>query len=156
MDEVEGLDRADAPTAAKSGRKKLAIIAAAVAVILGGGGSGAYFMLGRDEHVEAAAEDAVYVDLEPMLINIRSADGQKHFLKVHLTLATTPEAKEKIEAKMPAVIDAMQGFIRELRPEDLSGTSGMFRLKEELLVRAERSVGAGQVSDVLIQEMVQQ
>lgn len=133
-------------------RKKLAV-AAVAALALGGSTAGVLYY---ERHKTTAAPESAYVDIPAMLINIRSADGRQHFLKVRLTLEVSPDAKKTITDKQPAVIDAMQSFLREVRPEDLNGTAAMFRIKEELLVRANRTVGDGQVTDVLIQELVQQ
>ena len=139
------------PKLAKSRRK---IMIAVVAVLLLAAGAAGIFIFERNR--ATAAPESAYVEIPAMLINIRSADGRQHFLKVRLTLEVAPEAKQRIQDKLPAVVDAMQGFLREVRPEDLNGTAAMFRIKEELLVRANRSAGEGQVTDVLIQELVQQ
>lgn len=159
MDDVESgnaLVEVDEQPVAKKPKSKKLLIGAAGAVLLALVGVGATVMLGGGEKTEEHAEASEYVEVPAMLINIRSADGRQRFLKVRLTLETTHEAKEEITAKMPAVIDSMQNFLRELRPEDLSGSSAMFRMKEELLVRASQTVGPDQVTNVLIQEMVQQ
>lgn len=154
-DNVDGVAAATPPK--KKLSKKMLIIGGAVLLAIGGT-TASVLLLGDGEeaHEPAEAEHVEYVEIPSMLINIRSADGRQRFLKVRLTLETTPEAKEELTAKLPSVIDAMQTFLRELRPEDLASSAGMFRIKEELLVRADRTVGHGQVSDVLIQELVQQ
>lgn len=54
------------------------------------------------------------------------------------------------------MLDSFQPFLRELRPEDLSGSAAVFRIKEEMMVRATATLGAGQVKDILIQDLVQQ
>lgn len=134
------------------GRRKIVI--AAVAILLLAAGAAGIFVFERNRTTAAPA--SAYVEIPAMLINVQSADGRQHFLKVRLTLEVAPEAKQRIQDKLPAVVDSMQSFLREVRPEDLSGTAAMFRIKEELLVRANRSAGEGQVSDVLIQELIQQ
>lgn len=147
------------PQEGRSKKKLLLAAAGAAALLLAGAGVGAWhFWLSPAESGASSEqrEDAAYVEVPELLINLRSADGRTRFLKVRLVLETAPEMAESIGPRMPAVVDAMQMFLRELRPEDLAGSSALFRLKEELLVRANRSVGAGQVSDVLIQELVQQ
>ena len=61
-----------------------------------------------------------------------------------------------VPAELPLVLDSFQPFLRELRPEDLSGSAAVFRIKEEMMVRATATLGAGQVKDILIQDLVQQ
>ena len=45
---------------------------------------------------------------------------------------------------------------RELRKEDLNGSQGVFRLKEELLMRINSSAAPIKVNDVLFKEMLVQ
>lgn len=160
----------DKPVAAEKparNKKKIAIIGAAAALLLIGGGGAGYAFLGSDGEAaepETAAhgdgegsDPATFVDIPPMTVNLRSADGTPRFLRVHLMLVpSSADRQEAITQKLPLIIDAYQPFLRELRPEDLGGSAAAFRLKEEMLVRANQEVGEGAVADVLIQDLVQQ
>ena len=42
---------------------------------------------------------------------------------------------EAIKPTMPRVTDIFQTYLRELRPSDLNGSAGLFRLQEELTKR---------------------
>ena len=53
-------------------------------------------------------------------------------------------------------MDNFQVYLRELRPEELSGTKGIFRLKEELLVRVNNAVHPARVYDILFKEILVQ
>ncbi|MBN8811276.1 MULTISPECIES: flagellar basal body-associated FliL family protein [Sphingomonas] len=176
----EGAEAAK-PAEPKS-RKKLILIGAAAAVLLLGGGGGAAFMLsgsgakaegakdahgGAKEaaasgggHGEAAAGDAgkgAFVDVPAMLVNLRSPDGQARFLRIHFMIVPGDGiAPDGLKEKLPLVLDSFQPFLRELRPEDLSGSAAVFRIKEEMMVRATATLGEGQVKDILIQDLVQQ
>jgi flagellar FliL protein len=100
---------------------------------------------------------AAYVDVPAMVVNLRGSDGAARFLKLRFMLVpASPATADAIKAKLPLVLDAYQPFLRELRPEDLAGSAAVFRIKEELLLRANAAVGAGSVKDVLIQDMIQQ
>ena len=152
-----------AATAKPGGRKKM-VIGAVAALVLLGGGSGAYFFLSGDDKAdateqvaEADAEPPVFIDVPPMVVNLRSADGAARFVKLRFMLVPGPEGEAAvIEKKLPLLLDAYQPFLRELRPEDLAGSAAVFRIKEEMLVRARDVLGAGQVKDVLIQVLIQQ
>ena len=92
-----------------------------------------------------------------MVINLRSADGQQRFLKLRFVLVPAEgTAKEDVENRLPAILDSFQPFLRELRPEDLSGSAAVFRLKEEMLIRAGEAFGRGRIRDILIQDLIQQ
>lgn len=177
---VEAKD-GEAPAKGKMGKKKLLIIAGAALLVLGGGGGGAaWFLLGSDDAAaktadhEASADEGeakaegedgekkdgksgLYLDVPPLVVNLRSADGAARFLKIHFVLVPGPGSSvDKLQEKLPLVIDAYQPFLRELRPEDLNGSGAVYRVKEELLVRATQTLGPDQVKDVLIQDLVQQ
>lgn len=63
---------------------------------------------------------------------------------------------EELKKKLPILLDTFQPFLRELRPEDLSGSAALYRIKEEMLLRSTAAIGADQVEEVLIQDLVQQ
>ncbi|MBO9623753.1 MAG: flagellar basal body-associated FliL family protein [Sphingomonas sp.] len=163
-----GPDAAASDAKPKS-KKKLIVAGAAAAVLLLGGGGGAFFFLsgGGKAHAETAEAEAPaeggeagadsYYDVPALVVNLRSPDGQARFLKVHLMLVRgNGVTDEAIKAKLPAILDSYQPFLRELRPEDLAGSAAVFRIKEELLVRATQVAGSGMVKEVLIQDLVQQ
>ena len=154
-----------AAAAARPRRKKLLIIGAAAALVLVGGGTGAALLMGGGEaETEVAAhdggEDDVLnqpVDVPPLLVNLRSPDNAPHFLKVHVLLVPGPKSSaEALKNKVPVLLDVYQPFLRELRPEDLAGSAAVFRIKEQLLVRARETLGDGHVKDVLVQDLIQQ
>jgi len=55
---------------------------------------------------------------------------------------------------MPRVVDQFQGYLRELRIDDLKGSAGVIRLKEELLRRINVATAPYHVRDVLLKEMI--
>ena len=63
---------------------------------------------------------------------------------------------EELKPTMPRVTDIFQTYLRELRPSDLNGSAGMFRLKEELTRRVNVAVAPVKVSAVLFKEIVVQ
>jgi len=147
-------------TRPKGKSKRGLVIAAASALLLAGGAGPSYYFLAGDGAVieEAEAKPApTYVEVPPMTVNLRSPDGQQRFLKLRFILVPGEAGKEEeLKEKLPLILDAYQPFLRELRPEDLAGSAAVFRLKEEMVVRAAGVLGPGAVSDVLIQDLVQQ
>ena len=62
----------------------------------------------------------------------------------------------KIQPLMPRVMDAFQTYLRELRPTDLDGSAGLYRLKEELTRRVNASVAPNHITAVLFKEIIVQ
>lgn len=147
-------------------RRKLLIAAGGAALLLVAAGGGGWWMLrdgGKAEHeaapaaASADADASSYIEVPPVIVNLRSGDGQARFLKLRFILVAADAGKvESIKGRLPVVLDAMQPFLRELRPDDLAGSAAVFRIKEEMLSRTTQALGAGAVRDVLIQDLVQQ
>jgi flagellar protein FliL len=154
---------AEAIPAAK-GKLKLIIAAAGVFAILGGG-AGTWFLFFRgdghaqEKHAAAAVVKApVFMDVPDMLVNLVGSPGERvQYLKVRVVLEVKEEKQvEAIKPTMPRVTDIFQTYLRELRPTDLNGSAGLFRLKEELTRRVNLAVAPNTVSAVLFKEIVVQ
>ena len=155
----------EAPAKPKSKFSKKTIIIAAVALlVLGGGGFGGYrFMFGHGEAKaekpkEAVVKPATFVDLPDVLVNLaNSGTDRTQYLKVKVVLEL-PEADlvERIKPLMPRVMDAFQTYLRELRPTDLDGSAGLYRLKEELTRRVNAAIAPSRINAVLFKEIVVQ
>jgi flagellar protein FliL len=163
MADNEQAEGAEAPVAAAPKSKlKLIIAAAAVLVIVGGGATWFFFLRhsgGEEMHAEApAAKPPVFVEVPDMLVNLVGTPGERvQYLKVKLVLEVKEEKQvEAIKPTMPRVTDIFQTYLRELRPSDLTGSAGLFRLKEELTKRVNLAVAPSQVNAVLFKEVVVQ
>lgn len=99
---------------------------------------------------------AVFYDLPEMLVDLNSQNGRKRtFLKIRVSLElASPQDTALVESVMPRIIDNFQVYLRELRLEDLQGAAGIYRLREELLVRVNQAVRPAKVNDVLFKDML--
>lgn len=147
-------------------KKLLIIVAAALLLILGGGGAGLYFFVfaGGEEHGKAAEAgpevpptppQVAYFDIPDLIVNIQSADGTPVYLKLEVSLEVrTEEEKAGLQTLLPRIVDQFQGYLRELRPDDLKGSVGIMRVKEELLRRTNVAAAPFHVRDVLLKTMI--
>ncbi len=149
-------------------RKKLLLIA--VPVLLLAVGAGGWFsglipsLLGHKAagaKPTAAAEapkeaaSAVYVDVPPIVANLNVAGKRQTYLKLHAKLELPGHADETaVQAAMPRIMDLFQTYLRDMRPEELRGSEGSYRLREELIGRATIAVAPARVTDVLFVEML--
>ncbi|HRP12139.1 MAG TPA: flagellar basal body-associated FliL family protein [Terricaulis sp.] len=102
-------------------------------------------------------EDVTFVSLPEMLVNIVGPDGRPAYLKLKLTLeAPDAAAVAALTEGVPRVSDQFNGFLRELRTDDLAGSAGAYRLRLELLRRVNLVIAPAQVNAVLIEEMLVQ
>jgi flagellar FliL protein len=102
-------------------------------------------------------EDVIFVGLPEMLVNITGPDGRPAYLKLRLTLeAPDEEAVAALTEHVPRVSDQFNGFLRELRTDDLAGSAGAYRLRLELLRRVNLVIAPNRINAVLIEEMLVQ
>jgi flagellar protein FliL len=158
--EAEGAAEATEAPAPK-GKLKLIIAVVAVLAIAGGGATWFFFLRHSKEeaHAEAAApppKPPAYVEVPDMLVNLIGLPGERvQYLKAKIVLEVKEEKQaEAIKPSLPRVTDIFQTYIRELRPSDLNGSAGLFRLKEDLTRRVNAAVAPNQVSAVLFKEVV--
>ena len=170
--EAEGAAEGAEPKKKKLTGKKLVlfIILPLVLVLAGGGGGGAWYWMNAKKKAAELAEAAknepppppppkpsLFVDLPEMLVNLNTGTRQAAYLKMRIALEVDdPETVKKLETVMPRVLDSFQTFLRELRIDELSGSAGLYRVKEELLVRIGVVLQPLPVRDVLFKEMLVQ
>jgi flagellar FliL protein len=163
-EETEGKDGEDGE-AAPAKRKlplKLIVIAAAALLLVGGGGTAGYLFIaaGGKESKAAAApvKPVTFIDVPEVLVNLSTAGADRtQYLKVKVVLELPDAAiQPQIQTAMPRVMDAFQTYLRELRPTDLDGSAGLYRLKEELTRRVNAAISPNRVNAVLFKEIVVQ
>ena len=153
-----------------SGSKKWLFIVLILLALIIGGAAAAYFTgflnMGTTEEARdkpaplseeerAAAENATFLAMPDMIVNLSSEDGQPRYLRLKVQLELDNEAdKATVEAVMPRVIDQFQTYLRELRVRDLRGSAGIYRLQSELLSRVNSAAYPVRVQDVLFQEIL--
>jgi flagellar FliL protein len=105
--------------------------------------------------VREGPDGVTFYTLPDLVVNIQSAEGKPTFLKLKLTLETRDDSVvERLDAEGPRLQDMFQSFLRELRPEDISGSQGSFQLRMEILRRVNLILAPGKVDAVLIEEML--
>lgn len=146
-------------------RGKMLLVALPV-LLLAVGGGGAWFLglipgLGhKDAPTTAAAapaEKPVFVDMPDIVANLNAPGRRSSYIKLRskLEVARASDARALQEA-MPRLQDLFTTYLREVRPEELRGSAGTYRLREELMVRASLAAPPAKVTDVLFVELLLQ
>ncbi|HEY8609780.1 MAG TPA: flagellar basal body-associated FliL family protein [Roseomonas sp.] len=166
------------------GRRKLILLA--LPLLLGGAGAGLWFggMLpfGKSAERHAApatasegshanghdptaptsapaqpARPPVFMDMPEILTNLNVTGRRATFIRLRAKLELSGEADvAAMQAAMPRLLDLFQTYLREMRPEELRGSQGTYRLREELRNRASLAASPAKVLDVLFVEMIVQ
>ncbi len=159
-----------------SGKKIVLFIVLPLLLVIGGG-AGLYFsgildgLLGKkEEHAEEEKAEPVdegpvncsptpvfFTEFPEILVNLNTGERRPAFLKLNLSLEVCRlEDIPALTAVMPRVLDAFQVYLRELKTDDLRGSAGIYRLREELLMRINTASHPIKVKDVLIKEFLVQ
>ncbi len=134
-------------------------------VLLLAGGAGYYFFFFKKAQDETKADKPppppktyVFYNLPGFVVNLPSSTaGRTSFLKVTISLELDSQADvPKVQAVMPRIVDHVQSYLRELRPEDVKGTAGISRMRQEMLDRVVAAAPGAKVDDVLLQELLLQ
>jgi flagellar protein FliL len=108
----------------------------------------------KDGH-GAPGAGGVFFNVPDMVVNLNSTGRRPSFLKISISVEVgRQEDVPEIEKVMPRIVDNFQVYLRELRLEDLRGSAGIYRLREELLLRVGVAAHPVQVKDVLFREML--
>lgn len=140
------------------------IIVALVLLLLVGGGIGVISYLdhqkklGEERQVAEKSEyEIVYYDLKDIIVNLNTGGKMMSFMKLKISLEVS--GKDNLNALLkftPKIKDVFQLYLRELRPEDTRGSVGLYKLKEELMIRVNKIIYPAYINDILFKEILVQ
>ena len=145
--------------------KKLVLFIALPMLLIGLAGAGVYFSgladsligveEGEGELLTEAEGPSVYYDIPDMLVNLNSSGRKTGYLKISVSVEVgSEEDVARLQTVLPRIVDSFQVYLRELRVEDLSGSAGLQRLREELLMRVSNAAAPTVVRDILFRELL--
>jgi flagellar protein FliL len=142
-------------------RKRLFLIGGLVALVAAGGAGWFFVMKPRAEAKQAEVANTptpvAFVDLPEMTVNLSTGQDRQQYLRVRVSLEVVDaKVAEQIKPVMPRVVDAFQLYLREVRPSDLEGSAGIYRLRDELTRRVNSAVHPARVNAVLFREIIVQ
>jgi flagellar FliL protein len=107
-------------------------------------------------HGEAVGKPATFLELPEMVANLNSPQARRpSFVKLRARIELVrPEDLLAAQAGIPRLLDLFQTYLREMRPDELRGSAGTWRLREELINRANVAIAPARVTDVLFIELL--
>ncbi|MBS7789974.1 flagellar basal body-associated FliL family protein [Roseococcus sp. SDR] len=148
----------------RGSKKKLLLLA--LPLLLGGVGAGVWFsgiLSPAPPPAPAAEAEPQPVNRQPVFVNMPditanlNAPGRRAFIRVKSQVEVAgPADAAALQAAMPRLVDLFTTYLREVRPEELRGSAGTHRLREELIARANVAAAPVRVTDVLFTEILVQ
>jgi flagellar protein FliL len=168
----EGMGDDDGGGSKSLSGKKIVLFIVLPLLLLIGAGVGVTVMLGvfseppppveNEAGVPQPAEpeptvQTTFFEVPDLIVNLNTDIRKSTFLKIKISLEIADSADtDVINQMLPRIVDNFQVYLRELRIQDLQGSAGMYRLREELLRRVNIAVRPARVKDVLFKEMLVQ
>ncbi|MCQ2915074.1 MAG: flagellar basal body-associated FliL family protein [Alphaproteobacteria bacterium] len=168
--EAVSAEAADMVKKAKSGKKKLLILLIPVLIMLASV-LGLYFTKWSSKDTEEGSPEvkdislennnaidettAFFYDLPDQWISLNALDRQHQIVfKAKVTLEMeNAEGVKYAQDMLPRIQDTMQFYFREMRIEEIQGSIGIYRLREEILGRLNKILSPNKVINVLFREM---
>ncbi len=102
--------------------------------------------------IEDGPNGVKYFKMPDVIANIQSPDGHASYLKLKLTFECDDDTADLLKDSMPRVNDILQGFMGELRPDDVSSSAGDMQLRQEILRRINLILAPHKINAVLIEQ----
>jgi flagellar FliL protein len=113
----------------------------------------------REENDQSTKLKQVEVmDLEPMIVPLYSpGQANPSFAKIDIAI----EAKgtyniEAVKSNQTRIVDILYQYVRGLRPDDLRGSMGLYRLRKEIALRINTSIAPSEIEAVLFKDLIVQ
>ena len=112
---------------------------------------------GKGREGEAPVAAPTFLDMPEIVSNLNAGPRRTSYLKLHVKIELAKTDDQAIATTtMPRLLDLFQTYLRDMRPEDLRGSEGTYRLREELIARANIAIAPAHVVNVLFTEMLVQ
>ena len=166
--ESETEETESAPPAVAS-KKKILLLLLPIFLVVGtviglyfSGVADSFLTMGGSEDSKGASKDnkqnasAIFFDVPEIVVNIAVKPDQKPIyfkIKVALEMSSAADS-EQAERMLPRIIDSLQFYLREMRLEEIQGSVGTYRLKEEIQNRLNRILSPVKIADVLFKDIL--
>jgi flagellar FliL protein len=162
---AEANGEADSTARKSSGRRKILLLGLPVVIAGAAGGLWSSGVVPRLLHRGSVTPGAgetpppppVFAELPEIVANLDAGPRRTGYvkLKARLELEKPGDAKT-VQEMMPRLLDLFQTYLRETRPDELRASAGTYRLREELIARANVALAPVHVKNVLFTELLVQ
>ena len=159
-DESVGGSMAPANAPLFKSRKRLVIAGVAAALALGAGAAYATGIFGRlsgatsQSHASHSSAPG-FVDVAEIVANLNAGPRRTAFVRLKARLELSSKSDEAaVQALQPRMQDLFQTYLRDMRPDELRGSAGTYRLREELIARANIALAPARVTEILFVELL--
>lgn len=151
---------ADGNVTNKPKSKKTLIIGIAIVALIGGGGLVYSKFYSNHGNSTQSVDDktTLFVPMDEITVNLKQGvENNTAWLKVRVTLEVLGKANNDTVTKMmPKITDIFQTYLKELRKNDLDGSFGIYKIKDEMLLRINAILYPAKIEAILFQDFMMQ
>ncbi len=107
------------------------------------------------KELERENSTVTFLSLGEMIINLDTKGKGISYVKLKISFEIY--GLDNIEATkkwMPKIKDIIVLYLRELRPSDLYGSIGLYKLREELLLRINKVLYPNKITDIVFEDVL--
>ncbi len=167
-DDSESEESAPKAAPAPSSSKLVLIIALVTIPLISIAGFATFYILNNKDAIrtffhlskEKKEEDVdlmqiAYLTLPDMIVNLKTNKNKVTVLKCSFILELrTVKERDNIDHLKPVIIDQFQSYLREQEMSELQGSTGVERIRQELLNRVNAVISPFKIRRVLIKEFL--
>jgi flagellar FliL protein len=141
-------------------KKRVAIASVLAVLVLSGAG---IFISNLDQGKEVQTtiisdKKAMFVPLEEITVNLRNGlENNPAWLRIKVSLEVNGKSNYDMVSQMtPKIVDVFQTYLKELRKSDLDGSFGIYKIKDEMMLRINTIIYPARIEAILFQEFIMQ
>ena len=138
----------------KPGKKKLSLIIGSVIALIAFAGI-FYERLNNNTVTESST---IFIPMDEITVNLRQGvENTPSWLKIKVTLEVHGKSNEEVVKNMlPKIVDIFQTYLKELRKSDLDGSFGIYKIKDEMMLRINTILYPAKIEGILFQDFMMQ
>lgn len=104
--------------------------------------------------IRVANSESAFVEIPTFVKNLNVSGDDPKYIRLKMLLEVQSGQKDAVLALVPKVVADYHLLLGDLEIQDLRGSAGLYKFREQLLEKAQSIAGEGVVKDVLIQEVL--
>lgn len=137
--------------------KKILLAAIAMIGLLSGVGI-LYYNVNTNSNKPNILNDrkTMFVPMDDITVNLRKGvENNSTWLKIKVTLEVSDQNNyDLVILMMPKIVDIFQIYLKELRKNDLDGSFGIYKIKDEMMMRINSILYPGKIEGILFQDFI--
>lgn len=100
----------------------------------------------------------IFIPMDEITVNLRQGvENTPSWLKIKVTLEVHGKGNEEVVKNMlPKIVDIFQTYLKELRKSDLDGSFGIYKIKDEMMLRINTILYPAKIEEILFQDFMMQ